>query len=38
MGSKISGGQMQKIALARIFYRDSDIIILDEFENYFAKI
>ena len=40
MGSKISGGQMQKIALARIFYRDSDIIILDEFDknlDYFSQ-
>lgn len=40
MGSKISGGQMQKLALARIFYRDSDVIIFDEFEknlDYFSQ-
>jgi len=29
-GSKLSGGEKQKIALARIFLRDSDIVILDE--------
>jgi len=29
-GEELSGGQWQKIALARAFYKDADIIILDE--------
>lgn len=29
-GAELSGGQWQKIALARGFYRDADVIILDE--------
>ena len=29
-GHELSGGEWQKIALARVFYRNSDIIILDE--------
>lgn len=29
-GAELSGGQWQKIALARAFYKDSEIIILDE--------
>ena len=29
-GSKISGGQVQRIAIARALYRDKEIIILDE--------
>lgn len=29
-GEELSGGQWQKIALARTFYRDADIYILDE--------
>jgi len=29
-GAELSGGQWQKIALARAFYKDADIIILDE--------
>ncbi|HEX3028097.1 MAG TPA: ABC transporter ATP-binding protein [Clostridia bacterium] len=29
-GKELSGGQWQKIALARTFFRDGDIIILDE--------
>ena len=29
-GAKISGGQMQRIALARALYKESDVFILDE--------
>jgi ATP-binding cassette subfamily B protein len=29
-GHELSGGEWQKIALARVFFRDSEIIILDE--------
>lgn len=29
-GIELSGGQYQKIALARMFYRDSNIVLLDE--------
>lgn len=29
-GKELSGGEWQKIALARAFYRDSEIIVLDE--------
>jgi ABC-type multidrug transport system fused ATPase/permease subunit len=29
-GKELSGGQLQKIALARAFYKDSDFVILDE--------
>lgn len=29
-GEELSGGQWQKIAMSRAFYRDADIIILDE--------
>jgi ATP-binding cassette subfamily B protein len=29
-GVELSGGQWQKVALARAFYRDADILILDE--------
>jgi ABC-type multidrug transport system fused ATPase/permease subunit len=29
-GHDISGGQWQRLALARLFYRDADILILDE--------
>jgi ATP-binding cassette subfamily B protein len=29
-GEQMSGGQWQKIALARMFYKDSEIVILDE--------
>jgi ATP-binding cassette, subfamily B, bacterial len=29
-GVKLSGGQRQKVALARDFYRDKEVCILDE--------
>ncbi|HVV26077.1 MAG TPA: ABC transporter ATP-binding protein [Candidatus Saccharimonadales bacterium] len=29
-GTELSGGQWQKVALARAFYRDADVLILDE--------
>ena len=29
-GIELSGGQWQKIALARAFYRDAEIVVLDE--------
>ncbi len=32
-GSFLSGGQIQRIALARLFYDDPEILILDEFTN-----
>ena len=32
-GAKISGGQMQRIALARALYKESDVFILDEATN-----
>jgi ABC-type bacteriocin/lantibiotic exporter with double-glycine peptidase domain len=32
-GSQISGGQSQKISLARALYSDPEILILDEFDN-----
>ena len=32
-GSKISGGQIQRIAMARSLYRDNGLIILDESTN-----
>lgn len=29
-GTQLSGGQWQKLALARVFYRDADLVVLDE--------
>ena len=36
-GAKLSGGQVQKIAIARCLYRDPDFIVLDEFNNNLDK-
>lgn len=36
-GSQISGGQSQKISLARALYSDTEILILDEFDNNLDK-
>lgn len=36
-GMKFSGGQLQKIGIARAFYKDSNIIILDEATNALDK-
>ena len=33
MGSNISGGQMQRIAIARVLYKDPEIIMFDEASN-----
>ena len=30
-GSKISGGELQRICIARAIYRDSEVLIFDEF-------
>ena len=35
--SKVSGGEMQRIALARAFYSDKEILVLDEFTSSLDK-
>jgi ATP-binding cassette subfamily B protein len=30
MGEELSGGEWQKLALARLFYRDADLVVMDE--------
>jgi len=37
-GNKISGGQIQRISLARALYRNSEILILDEFTNQLDNV
>lgn len=32
-GSRVSGGELQKIGIARCIYNDSDVLIFDEFDN-----
>ena len=36
-GIRLSGGEYKKIALARLFYHDKDILILDEATNSLDK-
>ena len=33
LGDKISGGQKQRLAIARAIYHDSEVLIFDEFTN-----
>ena len=37
-GNNISGGQIQRISLARALYRNSEILILDEFTNQLDNV
>jgi ABC-type bacteriocin/lantibiotic exporter with double-glycine peptidase domain len=37
-GIRLSGGQIQRIGIARVFYRDSDIFIFDESTNAIDEI
>ena len=36
-GANLSGGEKQKIALARVLHRDVDVLILDEFTSNIDK-
>ena len=35
---KVSGGEMQRIALARAFYSDKEILVLDEFTSSLIQL
>jgi len=37
LGDKISGGQKQRLAIARAFYHNSEVLIFDEFTNNLDK-
>ena len=37
LGDKISGGQKQRLAIARAFYNNSEVLIFDEFTNNLDK-
>lgn len=38
MGVNLSGGQRIRIALARAFYKDCDILLLDDFMSYMDAV
>ena len=37
LGDRISGGQKQRLAIARAFYNDAEVLIFDEFTNNLDK-